>query len=162
MSREAGVTDSQFHMWRTLFALAHVDRYVSNDELRFMAEVLEDIPFSEEQKNILAQDIKTPQDVFEMYCKIENDTDRVEFFRFAHDMVWADGDFGPEEQKIMLKLQQEQVRRTDVGDLVGKIDLALEGEYDPRENERRPGKSRDTRKMVHSFRERFLRSLSEQ
>jgi hypothetical protein len=144
-------------MWRTLFALAHVDRYVSNDELRFMAEALEDVPFSEEQKNVLTQDIKEPQDVFEMYKLIRDDTDRIEFFRFAHDMVWIDGDFGPEEQKIMLKLQEEQVRRTDVSDLVGKVNLKLEGEYDPDEN-RRP-KKRDAKKIIHSFRERFLKDL---
>lgn len=95
-----------------------------------------------------------------MYCEIKDDTDRIEFFRFAHDMVWADGDFGPEEQKIMLKLQTEQVRRTDVGDLIGKVNLTLEGEYDPHENDHRPGK-RDARRIVHSFRERFLKDLSE-
>ncbi|MCD8496606.1 MAG: TerB family tellurite resistance protein [Alphaproteobacteria bacterium] len=152
------VTDSQFAMWRTLFALAHVDRFVSNDELRFMAEALEDIPFSDDQKSILTQDIKEPQDVFEMYLNIEDDTDRIEFFRFAHDMVWVDGDFGPEEQKIMLKLQEEQVRRTDISDLVGKVNLRLEGEYDPDENRHRPGK-RDAKKIIHSFRERFLKDL---
>lgn len=152
------VTDSQFAMWRTLFALAHVDRHVSNDELRFMAEALEDIPFSEKQKAVLKQDIQEPQDVLEMYGYIKNDTDRIEFFRFAHDMVWADGDFGAEEQKIMLKLQEEQVRRTDIGDLVGKVSLTLEGEYDPRDHERRPGR-RDAKKIIHSFRERFLKDL---
>lgn len=157
MSGQKPVTESQFFMWRTLFALAHVDRYVSNDELRFMAEALEDVPFSEEQKNVLTQDIKEPQDVFEMYKLIRDDTDRIEFFRFAHDMVWIDGDFGPEEQKIMLKLQEEQVRRTDVSDLVGKVNLKLEGEYDPDEN-RRP-KKRDAKKIIHSFRERFLKDL---
>lgn len=153
------VSESQFYMWRTLFALAHVDRYVSNDELRFMVEALEDVPFLEDQITILKQDIKEPQDVFEMYQNIKDDTDRIEFFRFAHDMVWADGDFGPEEQKIMLKLQEEQVRRTDVSDLVGKVKLTLEGELDF--DAPRSPRKKDTKKIIHSFRERFLRDLFE-
>lgn len=151
------VSESQFYMWRTLFALAHVDRFVSNDELRFMAEALEDVPFLDDQKSVLQQDIKEPQDVFEMYKNIQDDTDRIEFFRFAHDMVWADGDYGPEEQKIMLKLQEEQVRRTDISDLVGKVDLKFEGEFDA--DDLKHPRKKDTRKIIHSFRERFLKDL---
>ena len=32
------ITDSQFYMWRTLFAIVHVDDMVTEEEVHFMAE----------------------------------------------------------------------------------------------------------------------------
>ena len=43
------ITDSQFYMWRTLFAIVHVDDMVTEEEVHFMAEALEDIPFTPDQ-----------------------------------------------------------------------------------------------------------------
>lgn len=152
------ISDSQFHMWRTLFALAHVDHVVSKEELRFMVEVLEDLPFTAQQKEVLNTDIHHPQDPARMFAQISDQEDQIRFFRFAHDMVWVDGEFGTEEQEIMIRLQREHIRLTDIDDLVGKIDLELESDYDFEQTLRKDRK--DAKKIVHSFRERFLRDLA--
>ncbi len=127
------VTDSEFYMWRTLFALVHVDHHVTDEEVRFMAEALEDIPFSDEQRDILSTDIKAPQDVVEMFSKITNSRDQAKFFNFAREIVWVDGDYGQDEQNIMLKLEEIHIKNTVVDDLIGHVELELEDDGESRD-----------------------------
>lgn len=121
-----GVSDSKFYMWRTLFAIAHADDVVTDEELRFMTEAIEDVGFSPVQKEILRKDISTPQDITEMFRKIEDTKDQAAFFKFARSIVWIDGDYGEEEQEIMLKLKREHVKNVNIDDLVGGLDIELE------------------------------------
>ncbi len=157
------ISDSQFYMWRALFALVHVDHIVSNEEVRFMAEALEDIPFSRVQRDILIEDIHTAQDVLEMFIKITDPLDQARFFEFAHDLVHIDGEYGIEEQKIMLKLEEIHVRRTNVDDLIGHVNLQFEdeegkgdgaGSYQPQLPKRK-----NIKDITFSFREEFLKDL---
>ncbi len=123
-----GVSDSLFYMWRTLFALAHADEVVTSEEVRFMAEALEDIAFSEEQRHILNDDIRYAQDIEDMFIKVTDLSDQAYFFELAREMVWKDGEYGEEEQAIMLKLQTIHVQDVNLDDLVGNVDLAFEEE----------------------------------
>ncbi len=147
MSR--GISDSLFHMWRTVFALAHADNVVSNEEVRFMAEAIEDVRFSGAQREILKKDIADPQDPVKMFAQIEDPKDRIEFFNFAHKMVWSDGDYAHEEQAIVKKLKEMHIANVDMDRLVGRIDLQLEEEDD------RAGAHKDVRKIISSFRDLF-------
>lgn len=121
------LTESQFHIWRALFALVHADGIVTNEEIRFMVEALEDIPFTTEQREILTKDIAEAQPVELMYAHITDSSDQALFFEFARKLVWVDGDYGAEEQDIMLKLKAMHVKNTNIDDLVGKVDLEFEG-----------------------------------
>ncbi len=126
LSYKGRVTDSEFYMWRSLFALVHVDYRVTDEEVRFMAEALEDVPFSNEQRAVLEEDIKTPQDVVEMFSSISEPRDQAKFFNFAREIVWVDGDYGSEEQEVMLKLKEIHLKNAVVDDLIGFVDLELE------------------------------------
>lgn len=121
-----GVSDSHFYMWRTLFAIAHVDDIVTDEETRFMAEAFEEIDFSEAQREILDKDVLEAQDIEEMFSKITEQEDRLKFFEIARKLVHIDGEYGGEEQEIMLRLTQKNVEKTDIDELVGKVDLELE------------------------------------
>lgn len=123
------VPESEFFMWRAVFATAHADHKVTGEEIRFMAEVLEDNPFSTEQRDILIRDITTPQDIAAMFGKITERADQARFFRLARELVWVDGDFGKEEQELLLKLQKAQVAGTDISDMIGKTNLKLEDKH---------------------------------
>lgn len=125
----SGISQSQFYMWRTLFAVAHADNIVTDEEIAFMAHVLEDIDFSEEQTEILKDDISNPKDIEMMFRGITEQEDRSKFFDFARDLVWVDGDFGTEEQSVMIKLFREHFQNTDVDKLIGQV--RLEFEEDP-------------------------------
>ncbi|MFN3701364.1 MAG: TerB family tellurite resistance protein [Alphaproteobacteria bacterium] len=157
---KTNVTESQFYMWRTLFAIAHADDIVTSEEVRYLSEALADIPFSEEQKTVLQQDISTPQDIEEMFDKIVDAKDQAAFFNFARQLVWVDGDYGEAEQKIMLKLKQSHIKNVDVDNLIGKVELSLETEtiprYDPAQGSRKPAKG-GVRDVIFSFRDKFIK-----
>ncbi len=153
--KKAPVTDSEFYMWRTLFAMAHADGQVSDEEVRFMAEALEDMPFSPEQAEILRNDIKIPQDVIAMFKGVTDKIDQARFFSFARDLVWADGVYGQEEQTILLKLQETHIRSINVDDLIGKIEMEFAGESAHGQSKKRQRKPRE---VLFSFREQFFRA----
>ena len=123
-----GVSESLFYMWRTLFALAHADDVVTSEEVRFMAEALEDIDFSQGQRAVLNDDISRAQDIEKMFAKVRELGDQMQFFKLAKVMVWSDGDFGVEEREVMLRLQTIHVKDVNLDDLIGTIELALEEE----------------------------------
>lgn len=127
---DSGVSESQFYMWRTLFAITHADDIVSNEETRFMAEAFETVSFSVEQRQTLEQDVREAQDIEEMFEKISDPEDRRQFFEKARTLVHIDGEYGDEEQEIMLKLSRRNVAETDIDKLVGSVDLRLEDDDD--------------------------------
>ncbi len=147
------VTESQFYMWRTLFALSHVDHAVTSEEIRFMVEALEDIPFTEEQRRVLSDDIAVPQDIIQMFEKIPEAAEQAEFFKFARELVWIDGHYGKEERDIMLKLEEIHIRSVNIDDLIGKTGLELEQDepFSP------AATGKDVKKTVLSFRDQFLK-----
>ena len=157
------LTDSQFYMWRALFALVHADDVVTAEEVRFMAEILEDIPFNDDQRAILNKDITEAQDITAMFASITDPKDQAEFFEFARELVWVDGDYGAEEQEIMLKLKEIHVKNINIDDLVGSIDLELEGAAPKarfkslRKTTTGEVKAANLNGLLKSFKERFTR-----
>ncbi len=148
------VTNSQFYMWRTLFAMVHVDDVVSEEEVRFMAEAFEDVPFSREQHRVLMDDAKNPQDIIEMFKGISDVQDQAVFFKIARDLVYIDGEYGPEEQEAMLKLKELHLQHGDVDDLIGRVTLELEDDAD---SEARIAEDTSLKRAVYSFRSAFLK-----
>lgn len=125
---ENEVSESRFYMWRTLFSVAHADNIVTDEEIEFMAHILEDINFSDEQTTLLKDDIINPKNVEDMFRGVSDSNDRKEFFGFARDLVWVDGDFGAQEQSVMIKLLQSHFEDIDFDELVGSVSLELEEE----------------------------------
>jgi uncharacterized membrane protein YebE (DUF533 family) len=151
------ITDSQFYMWRTLFAMAHADGVVTNEEIRFMVEAMEDIPFNDDQKKELSADIKTPQDAVKMFEKISDVRDQARFFQYARDIVHADGDYGKAEQELLLKLKKVHLQRADVDKLIGSVNLELTEPDKPQQYVKKKfGKKKD---VIFSFRKRFLEEI---
>lgn len=155
------ITESQFYMWRTLFAISHADDIVTEEEVRFMTEAMEDVPFTEEQKDILQDDISNPKDIVEMFEKISSDRDQAEFFKFARVLVWIDGDYGEEEQEIMLKLKRLHIQNVNVDDLVGNNSLSLEDDDIPSNISMDAPKVNNKKSIFFSFREKFIKDKIE-
>ena len=151
------VNESAFYMWRTLFALAHADDVVTDEELRFMAEALEDIPFSDAQREILNKDVSEPQDIEAMFEQISNQADQAAFFKLAKALVHIDGDYGVEEQVVMLRLKEKHLQNVNVDALIGSIGLELEseGESDAFADSVQKGNFKDA---LYSFRSSFLKN----
>ncbi len=150
-----GVNKSQFYMWRTLFAVAHADNIVTDEEIEFMAQILDEVDFSDEQVSILKDDIMNAKNVEDMFDGITEEADRVRFFDFARDLVWVDGDFGSEEQSVMIKLYQAHMKGTDVDKLVGTVSLELEEEVRPPKRIANENESGGLRSFVSTFSQWF-------
>ncbi len=151
------ICQSRFFMWRTLFAVAHADNIVTDEEITFMANVLENFEFTDTQNAILKDDIVNPKDVEKMFKSITNKEDRLAFFNFASDLVWVDGKFASEEQEIMIRLLEGHVKETNVDDLIGSISLEFEEEpvQEIESNNTAPKKLCSLTDMITSFRSRF-------
>ncbi len=115
----AEVTESRFNMWRAVFAMAHADGIVTDEEAEFMDEYLNNVDFTDEQKAVLRADIKDPQNVGEMFAQITEQSDRSQFFYFARLLAWCDGDFDAQEQEILDKMKISHVSGLDM-DLISK------------------------------------------
>ena len=120
------LTESQFYMWRTLFALVHADNVIAPEEVRFMAEAFEDVPFTKDQRHILTGDIVTPRNVDEMFEKITDAEDRNQFFKHALELVHIDGEYTDPEKAIILRLQKKNSMNVDFDKLVAEVKLELE------------------------------------
>ncbi|MGB0720477.1 MAG: TerB family tellurite resistance protein, partial [Bdellovibrionales bacterium] len=64
------LSDSAFYIWRTVCAVAHADEVLSEEEVRFIAEAMEDMPFSNDQRMILEDDLVNAKNVDDMYAGI--------------------------------------------------------------------------------------------
>lgn len=131
-SADGRMSESRFYMWRAVFAMAHADDVVTTEERKYLKGILSREPFTDEQRKILEQDIEQAQDIAEMYLKIEDQNDRSQFFYHARMLVWSDGDFGEQEQKIIMRLKHNHVRTVDFDQLIQDMDLSLDDDQKAR------------------------------
>jgi len=108
------VSESRFYMWRAIFAMAHADGVVTEEESDFLQEYLANVKFSEDQVNTLKEDLKHPQDPGEMFSKIDEQSDRAQFFYFARLLAWCDGDFDEQEKTILDTLRSSHIANINI------------------------------------------------
>lgn len=107
------VSDSRFHMWRAVIALAHADARIAPEERDFIANYFQHVPFAPEQRAVLERDIERPQEPAAMFDKIIEPADQGEFFQFARMIVWSDGDYDAQEEAIFELVKGTQMGRVD-------------------------------------------------
>lgn len=122
------LNESQFYMWRTLFALVHADQVVTEEERKFMEKALDGLSLTDYQRSILVSDTMESADIGEMFKRITNQNDRVEFFRHARALVWCDGDFDQQEQEIIEKLKRTHMADVDFFALMDEVSLSFDDE----------------------------------
>lgn len=122
-------------MWRAVFAMAHADHKVTDEEKAFMEGYLENVPFSDGQKSVLNLDMVEAQDVAAMFAEIINPEDRGQFFQFARELAWCDGDYNEQEQHIKDKLKALQMDDLDLSALEADLKQSRELSEHIREKE---------------------------
>ena len=116
-----GISESRFYMWRAVFAMAHADHVVKDEERDFMENYLANVAFSEQQKDILRTDMEEAQDVYEMFSQITAPEDQGQFFEFARELVWCDGDLDAQEEAIKEKLNADQMDKLGVARMENEL-----------------------------------------
>jgi len=129
-SKSVGVTDSELNMWRAIFACAHADDVVTQEERRFLRKALNSEPFSDAQRAVLEQDIEVKQEIGAMFKLITDQKDRSKFFYFARMLFWCDGDFAEQEQKILTALAKEHFDTVKVEEISRAAKFELEAMED--------------------------------
>ena len=99
-----GIHESEFAMWRAVFAFAYVDNVLSLEEQDLLHTYLKKVPFSPEQLGILKKDLAQPKDVLGLYKKITRAEDKERFCVLARAIVWCEGDMHEQERAILKKV----------------------------------------------------------
>lgn len=100
-----GVPKSYFNMWRALVCLVHADHIVRDEERDFIMDEIRQMPFMPEEKRLLEEELLTPNDIDAILPTITHPDDRAELLRLAIMLFWRDGEFSPEEQAMLKKLE---------------------------------------------------------
>ena len=104
MGEKMGVSDSEFNMWRAVFAFSLVDHVLSIEEQTLLQSYLATVPFSYSQLKTLRNDFVEPQDVEDMYAKITEKKDKERFCMLARALVWSEGNMDEQERTILRRL----------------------------------------------------------
>ena len=93
--------ESEFYMWRAIFAFAMADGELSADELDLLHEYKEYVHFSAHQLQILHDDFLYPQNVEYLYKQITQPEDKHRFCIMARALAWSEGDLDQQEERIL-------------------------------------------------------------
>lgn len=104
MHGHAGVGESEFYMWRAVFAFTYVDNVLSLEEQELLQAYLKKVPFSTKQLATLKNDLQNPKDVVGLYRKITRSEDKERFCVLARAIVWCEGDITAQEKAILKKV----------------------------------------------------------
>lgn len=121
-------TESEFYMWRALFAIAHADDVVSHEEMIFLNNAMATTHLSEEQRAVLKSDLEHKQCVDEMFERVTLREHRTQFFYLARMLCWCDGDFDQQEQDLFARLKTLHVKTVDLEAMIGHVALEFEDE----------------------------------
>lgn len=111
-------------MWRAVFAMAHVDGRVSEEEIAFADGYLERAAFSDEQKEILRDDMRAAKNVGDMLAIVSDPADQADFFQFSQMLAWADGDYSAQEKVLVERMAGAQMDQFSGADVAENIRAA--------------------------------------
>lgn len=99
-----GLDDSEFTMWRAVFAFSLVDHKLTLEEQKLLSQYLSSVPFSVEQTETLRRDFLMPQDVEALYNAISSADHKKRFCELARTLVWSKGDMDLQEKIILRRV----------------------------------------------------------
>ena len=99
-----GIHESEFAMWRAVFAFTYVDNVLSLQEQDLLHTFLKKVSFSKDQLDTLKKDMAEPKDVVSLYKKITQAEDKERFCVLARAIVWCEGDMHEQERAILKKV----------------------------------------------------------
>lgn len=125
MNDKEPVSESRFYMWRAVFAMAHADDMITDEERKFMLKAIEEHNFSDFQKDILLNDIENKQDIASMFSFVTEQEDKSKFFYYARILCWSDGDFDAQEQEVLTRLKRSYIEGVDFEKMMQNVEFEL-------------------------------------
>ena len=115
------ISESRFNMWRAVIAMAHADDKITQEEIAFVENYIERIPFSDSQKQDLRDDLERPKKVGDMLFGVTEQADRADFFQFATMIAWSDKDYDVREKDLVNRLTIDQKDQYNEQDLLKNL-----------------------------------------
>lgn len=101
MKTIAKVNNSEFAMWRAVFAFSLADNVLSLEEQQLLSSYLRNTPFSPAQLDVIKRDLTKPQNVEKLYKQITEHKHRERFCMLARALAWCEGDVDAQEERIL-------------------------------------------------------------
>jgi len=108
------VSNDELYMFRCLISMAHSDHAFEAPEKAFIEKILDGNSFSDEQRQILVNDMSNPQPVEELLPQITQPVNRAQVVHFARVMAYRDGELEPQEDTILAKLHGSAMKKVDL------------------------------------------------
>lgn len=121
-------SNSQFYMLRCLIAMAHADGIVCRKERAYLKSLMEKQAISDEQLEIIEEDIKSPQHIGELLAHVNEPQFRAQIIHFARIMAYKDGVFDENENSLLEKLRFYTTQGIDVDGIKGQVAEALKSD----------------------------------
>lgn len=105
-SEITAVSDSTFHLWRCIIALAKSDGEIEDPEIEYIKSALASLKgLTADQRLTLGEDmVTTGGDVSALLARVTDAQDRAMIFHFGGLLSEADGELEPGEEAILKKL----------------------------------------------------------
>lgn len=124
------LSDSAFHMWRCIVAVAHADGIVQDEELQHLNKIFSgmqrDGVLTADQRETLGQDLVSPQNISSMLKRVTAQADRVQLAYAAALMAQANGEIDPGEEQVIRMISAGTLGDAEVNQLMADVHRALE------------------------------------
>ena len=101
---DKGIPESEFYMWRALFAFAFAPGVVIPERMEILNEAKDTVPFSLHQLTVLRDDFQYPQDIDYLYKQITAPEHKHQFCAMARAIAWSDGDMDAQDERILKRV----------------------------------------------------------
>ena len=118
------LTESKFNMWRATVAIAHCDGIVSDEEISWLKDHFDKIPFSKEQLETIQNDIDNGLTINEVLPNVTHLNDRALLLHFANNLFRQDG-FEDIEKVQYEQLEQTIMCDVDLMSAVKKVEMEM-------------------------------------
>lgn len=124
-SARPALSNSLFHMWRAIVAIAHTDGVLHADERKYFDKIFSGLErahgMTQEQKAILVDDLAYKKDIAGLIPHITDRADRGQLIYFAGLLARSDGNFDATEESILAKLRTDHMGSADYDSLRREI-----------------------------------------
>lgn len=118
--------ESKFNMWRACVGVIWIDGEVSSEEKEWILDKINSLPFTEDQKKTLLEDVSNNVDFMSIIPKITDKKDRAFLAHQIRVIGHLDNDFSGEE-KIILESWNKKVldgvNLDELNSLIEKMEL---------------------------------------
>lgn len=106
--------DSKFHMWRACIGCIWIDGRVDLDERMWIEEKIKNLDFTNEQKEILKNDLESNVNMEEVLEKITDQKDRAFLAHQIRVIGNLDSNFSSDEKKLLEKWNKKVLEKVNL------------------------------------------------